>query len=865
MSDQEIEQAIAVVMGQAGPVNPSLINSCAQLIFNIQNSLDGLTWCISRYPSFGATCSATFALTTIRDWLLNRASEIPAEQQKQIQALLFNPETQRTFESETNQTLFDSVFSTAQLQFMFATYPSVWPAFWSDLLKLDAGVAIRFLEKFVMCGDEKGELCQAVQMTMSTDGSEAAVVAFVIECLVSGNQALVVPAFAVLSRLVLWVDVEPIFRGPVVPMIVEGITNEEKLVTCVEMLKEGKKDPNNVIDMISLLVGLLSAPIDPAAKAELLRSMDLPSKIAVICEKSECEELLAATASLIVAAGGQVIETPDIAGYFQLALKIMACRIQSVSGETLCFVKECVERCPEAGVEAMKVVFLRLAQYFVDLDDDATEMDAYGDDLLKIAEQVSHSNKEGFVAVMKQIMESVSGPSQVAAVFHILLEAHSSYVTVADDDAVLEKFAMVLQETPLDKESYLAMTVYLKFVIRRMGVIREKTKIKACFIILCKHVMFDYPEAQRTTFANLLYDMIKSRDFAKAVNLSHEEMENVLALINTQNPDIVSSVSKIIMIAPEEMRQDLFGKAIGRLTHEIQHGQDKKQAVELTLTFIKNLKYQRDGMHIGPCLEVLTQIMQVIHGDDGLFADSIRALNDSTGPAGASLLAQVVNQGGIPGIESFVAILSACSNMESNLDNEWTNNFLIACTKRLISEIRDVTVWLAASEQVRQICFATNSYFLWAGKVVRAGRMADQTIQAVVEFSIELLKTCLEEPKILTPILLFLQKLPPSEVTAQQFASLLVLLIRAGDGDAYNPGNPSTQKIYQYVMILHKRLYEKAPEQFVAGLRASMQFQNANVAIDRYLAFLQHPETDLEGKCQDIVPFMKELYAAVWQ
>lgn len=862
MSDEEIEQAVAVVSGaQGGNVTPDMINRCSEIVLKVQWSPEGLVWCVSKYASFQRPTTIIFALTTIRDWLMNKPEEIPSDMHGQIHNLLFSQEFRRTFDSEANSALFHSVLWSAQVHFMFASYPSVWPTFWTDLLAKDHNEVLRFLEMFVSVGDDKSEMYQKLQTEMTLDGSESLVVEFVSNCLVSNDPNLAAPACRILTKLLEWVDPTPLLQGPVIELIVRVVTNTENYVTCVEMMKQGKSDPNDVIGILLLLVSLLSSAIDPDMKMQLLSQLDLPSKIAVICDRSDCPELLGAAASLIAIAGSQLIETPDFLRYFAAALSMLSCRIENVSEETLSFVKYCVERYPETGPKAMEAVFPRLVMYFVDLDEDAFQMDAYADDLLKIVEQVSSSAREGFTAFMQGIIPTVQDLHQVTAVFHILLES-SSYVCVADVDQLAQSFASVLKDPPLTRPEYLAMTAFIKFIIRRMNMIKNKEIVTACFDTLCKHALFEYPEPQMKMFSELLYDMVKARDFAESVNLTFEKVHSVLGLLN--NPDLVLCVSKLIMIAPPESVNQLLEIAMGILMKLLES--EGKAAVDYILVFIGSMKLHSNGgllnsgAHVPFLLSALEQLLPITSGDDALFAKGIRALNMATGEAGVPLLTQIVDQVELPGTESFVAVLVACSDLHRSLPQEWIVNSFGKFTERLLREVQAVSTWVDASEEARQVRFAIDRYFHFAEQVL--GVLSQEAVNGAIEMSGYILRSRLEYPRIAEQAIIFLRRLPPeaAPTLAPHLAPLIVSVMQAGG--AYDPSNAEARRAYRQILLLHKYLYESARDTFVEALTRSMAFPNSEQAIQIYLKLLQE-DKEFIASDRNLMCFLTELFNVV--
>ena len=69
MDEEKLELMLNTVYSNQGNVPPQVINEYNQEIMSIQESQEGLIWCISNFQNFHSEPLILFSLNTIQNWI----------------------------------------------------------------------------------------------------------------------------------------------------------------------------------------------------------------------------------------------------------------------------------------------------------------------------------------------------------------------------------------------------------------------------------------------------------------------------------------------------------------------------------------------------------------------------------------------------------------------------------------------------------------------------------------------------------------------------------------------------------------------------------------------------------------------------
>ena len=806
-SEEQILSVVNVILSNGIGVDPDHINECQELNRQFQSTIDSFQWSLDYLPRALLPKPALYAILILRDWARNKWEEIEGSASQLYEVLFSMVAKFASFGPVFKYALFE-----IQSLVVMKVYPEPVSDFFQQLLAFPPDFVLQFLDVFFTNVKFDTEAQEKILSAMEGDGSNQALLQFVLDGIVAGKSECI----GILVDMLTWVNPASVFEHPAFDVIIEAITAEPEESDKVEVIQYTKKKvineeedaeeeledelANTVVQMpnskcenaLKVIDGLLGSPMDPSELLALIQSKEIIPRIKSV--QSTNPVILSLIGGIISDLGNRLLSTFNEvpADCLEVSLSLLSSEDELIAETVLPFLKSCALSKTDQSAQptVLQALFQRYVMYY---DQEPLELNDFSEEILKIILKIQMTNSELFDGFVQEACSSASGDTLglIAALLHIMQQVRSKNLS----KPLIEMFAFLLEGVPVPCEriQYLALTQYVEFVIKKCG----GELPQEVFDVIATHaVCEEEPEEYADMFGKLLLQMLKLKITVQP--------EIATQLVATGNMKYISIAAKMTRFIPPEVQVQAFTECIGGL-----------DSVEGYLEFIDGLPAAKTPVDIELATQLVNQFIETIvqeEAPDSIFARSISS---------------IWNLLGENCFEQFCELSQHASQMESiaqvcrigNLlvdkkpESEWIQQLFGPITDTLAATIPEVNDWTDVSEETKLAKEFVNQYFRFA-------RSAFKFLETPVPILNIVLLICNEYIQVLDiskHALSFITLLTDEEFGALLSTSELFEVMHATiicvTNDDFDPNNASWRSLMRQAMKIQGRAYPANPAQ----------------------------------------------------
>ncbi|OHS99615.1 hypothetical protein TRFO_33876 [Tritrichomonas foetus] len=816
-----VDQQFLIVSTPQNAPNQQVLTQAIEFVNNFQQTPQCLEYVLMTYVQQQNPLIRMQQLIFLKKWCKFMWENMNQDIYNNLRELLFTEANHIMFKD--NQVFINQV-TDAQAMFIWRAFPDQWPTFWTDIFnKFQPDFVLCFIYAFTkyasILNGADNLVYNKIKNAMRSNSSDRNVAQFVINFMGKGN----INAFEIFSSLCKWVNVDYILTNESIGAVLGALSN-----------------PSFSVHSLNIFTRLVQRGMPSDNKYSLIQNLNIPTIISSILNICQDPKIAQSAASLINAAGQEIINFQLVGPFAEMALNFLLHPNEDVSVLVIPFLLRLAKTNPQNSQTILEKALTKLDSYLV------TSIENFGTiDKVDYLEQITNLTHialtqdypNNFAYMINQWGDGSivnTNLPRACSIIHSIQDVLSSGEPKQMINEFVMRFFPIIQIEPDNPLQVFAIADFIRFFIA-VGDNYQKEQVSAVFREVCRISMS--PSITDEQVKNEISSMLIT--FIKKMNVKIEfDPQIIMVFVSTLNNQFVAAAG--LLIRNLQVNQGpIFEECMKQLQIVLQQNQ-REDAIHVVLSFVRSLKYGKDAPHVQYVFNFLNSIKEMCAQNDSLLAFYIRTVYSSLAERGFRIIMECVNL--CSGNQSITALCDAAQALlkSDGITKEWIKVFLVSLINPILDKFVSVQTWESESEENKEILSMTCSFIKLFGLTLSiCPEFIDQNVYVrMSSFVAAALTHNFDQPDLVEQIIVYLGQLlkkNPEPV----YTDLAIRSLNCLYSDKFDPQLKPWFRVCKRLSRLHQEMLKMNTEQAMITIQKSFGNFNAQQQhIEHYLNVL---------------------------
>lgn len=559
-------------------------------------------------------------------------------------------------------------------------------------------------------------------------------------------------------------------------------------------------------------------------KFDIIKELEIPSRIEFILNNTSDKTTAEAAASLINSIGQELINSTEFFEQtYGLAIACLSTPDVDVSSNVFPFLEAVCKK--EGNQEASKVIMLkiidRLELCFEDFDSSDDDFNIYLEKLTVLSNKALKANHQENVNTALELFNDgqllENNLRKAISIIYIVSTNLSNGKPENLVRSAIEKLSVILSiEQVTDPVISFGVVRYITFFVA-VGDLFQKEEVSKIFKQLCQLVLSS-SDSERSSFHRDLAASLNH--FIKKLNTKIDKNFDpsiITELIESNEEQLIRVAGSLISAISPENQGNVFRASIDRLLEMFDKiaDEEKSQFVPIIFSFVKSMKDVQDAALVQYITSILEKFIEPCSGSDKLFELLIRTANSSLGDNCLPVIQECFQyiEVGNYSCNSFCKVITSILKSDKVTKAEWVGQIIDSLYDIVTPKFESFQSYDLNPKQIdlnKEIIDLICSYIkLFShAKNLANEYIEDQTYNRMKQFLAELLSKYFDIPDLVETIIEFLgsvSKIDFDSICEDGFIKLAVNFLYA---DKFDPTQKEWHKVIIKLLSFHQHLLE---------------------------------------------------------